>query len=121
VIKRLGLATVIVGFAFPAGASAHHVGNHFKWGYNWLGPNHGTIVASSGFAGWDDLAIHKTSGGFVFYGYIQPNDEFCSPPSMGGTDADYYTRLESGCEPYVRVFTHFESGDDSYLRFDSYR
>ena len=113
-IKRLGLAAVILGLAFPAGASAAY----FSWGYNWLGPVHGDSTANSGFAGWDDLAIYKSSGGYVRYGFVQPNYHFCDR-TMSGNDSDYYTRLESGCDPYVFVATQYDSGNDSYLFFDS--
>lgn len=118
-IKRLGLAAVILGLAIPAGASAHHVGNHFKWGYNWLGPVHGDSIANSGWAGWDWIDIHKTSGGLIRYGFMQPDYNPCFR-TMSGNDVDFWTRLESGCDPYVFVYTQWISGNDSYLRFDTY-
>jgi hypothetical protein len=119
VIKRLGVAAVILGLAFPAGASAHHQFNHWKWGYNWFGPAHGIETKVSGFAGWDDIWVDKTSGGYIRYGFLQPGGYFCDW-SMNGNDTKYRLRTDSICDPYVAVAIQHDSGNDSYLYFDTY-
>lgn len=111
--KRVALTATIAVLAFPAGALAAY----FSWGYNMIGPNN--YLEYSGFSGWDDMYIHKTNGGHIKYGFAQPSGPFCDRP-MSGSGSDYYTRAESGCDPYVRVMVQWNGGNQSYLFFDSY-
>lgn len=112
--KRLGLVVMILALAFPAAAW----GGYFSWGFNYVGASVNTFVAS-GWNEWDDQYVDKNSGDWIFAGFLHSDDTFCSR-SLNGDTTSYVTRVELGCNAYQKSFVHWQSGNTSYLFFDSY-
>jgi hypothetical protein len=101
---------VVATLAAPSSAAA----GYWSWGYNYVGVDVNSFVAS-GSNYWTDQALTKNSGGTVQHGGPSSSCYRLASGSQwwGGHPGDL------GCGGYIWNYVAWHSGSTSYLHIDS--